>query len=227
MTGLALALALVVAMIIYVRGLMQCMSTTPRIVTPTPHDLTHQQARFALKRVKGKGTGVVATRDSPAWTPIGPYPGLVYTADDHARLVDAGVTDYEYAVEFWDSKPGGAITETMILDPRLRGDFVEGMLPSVTPFINEPAKKQRPNAAWVWNFERHRVELWTSRAVRQGEEVTICYGSAYNRSYPTACTAKKMQPQRYATASSSAQPRAWYDAIVTEAGIDRAPGRRA
>jgi hypothetical protein len=192
--------------------------TTPAEVVETAEDRAHARRMFRLADIEGKGRGLVARRDVPAWTLVGPYPGRVYTYAQHGALKARGVCDDEYAVEFWDSRPGGRIGETVVLDPRVGGEF---RYAGVTPFVNEPSASQRPNVVWVWNFPKHRIELWTSRALRAGDELTVCYGDAYERKYRTRCSEEGVEPARYALGYGARRPRDWYDVVSAD---DVAPG---
>ncbi len=185
-------------------------------VVPTREDLELQKA-FAVVSVPRKGLGVVATRDVPAWTFVAPYPGMVYdpkSYDEHKRRGD--VTD-EYALEFWNSPPGARIDSDWIINPVFDGSMPPEYAKSVAPYINEPAKGQTPNTVWVWNFPRHRIELWTSRRVRAGEELGICYGPVYGRSYKTPCTDPKNEPGRYVIVDATqTRPRQWADLMDSD-----------
>lgn len=185
-------------------------------VVPTREDLKLQKA-FAVVSVPRKGLGVVATRDVPAWTFVAPYPGMVYdpeSYEEHKRRGD--VTD-EYALEFWNSPPGARIDADWIINPVFDGAMPGDYAKSVAPYINEPSKGQTPNTVWVWNFPKHRIELWTSAPVRRGEELGICYGPVYGRNYKTPCTNPKNEPGRYVIVDASqTRPRQWADLMESD-----------
>lgn len=186
----------------------------PHLVVHTKEDVAHAARYVRKKKIPGKGWGVVARRDIPKWTLIGPYPGIVSTEEEHEALKLKGVADDEYAVEFWSSFPGGPISEHMILNPRFRGRMLSTFRKSITPFVNEPDTRKRPNVAWVWNFPKHRIEMWTARRVKKGEELTICYGQYYGRKYNTKCQRKGVElPRRVIGSPHQRKPLNWYDVI--------------
>lgn len=193
-----------------------------RKVTATPEDEAHAARNFEKRKVPGKGWGVVARRRVPKWTLVGPYPGWVCTETHHELMKGRGVADDEYAVEFWKSEPGGPIDEKHIINPRFRGRMSSEFGRCVAPFVNEPDTRKRPNLAWVWNFPRRRVEMWTARAIKKGEELTICYGQYYHRPYNTKCQRKGVELARRAIGTAGQRrPLHWYD--VAPEDIDPRP----
>lgn len=188
--------------------------TAPSEVLWTKEDRAHAARYVRRKKIRGKGWGVVARRDIPKWTLIGPYPGIVSTEEHHESLKKKGVVDDEYAVEFWSSSPGGPISEHMILNPRFKGRMLPVFRGCITPFVNEPDTRKRPNVAWVWNFPKHRIEMWTAKPVKRGEELTICYGQYYGRKYNTKCQRKGVElPRRVIGSPDQRKPLNWYDVI--------------
>lgn len=196
---------------------------------PVPDDdevtLTREDAREELRNVvvratAGKGMGVFARRRLPRWTRVGPYPGRVRPNPEHERLVDLGRIDNEYSLEFWKSRPGGTLREEYTINPRMADGTTPARYAGATPFVNEPSPGAAANLAWVWNFERGRVEMWTARDVEAGEELSICYGTEYGRDYKTSCTSDELP--RMAMGPGDARPRPWYDVVAG----NRDPRRR-
>lgn len=192
----------------------QLDGSVPYEVTPTDEDVANAVALVAVKKVKGKGLGVVARKDIPAHTLLGPYPGKRYTSEEHQRRKRAGVATDEYATDFWTAPVGEDISEDFVLDPMDR-DVLQPEYEFVTPYVNEPGVGQAPNMVWVWNFPRYRLEMWTSRPVRKGEELTICYGAAYRRrGYRTGCSKPGVEPVRHAVARhAQSRPTQYVDAV--------------
>lgn len=158
----------------------------------TPAQLRDVGSKVKLAAVPGKGLGLVARRDLPAHTRVGVYGGKVYPAARHRQLTDAGDTTGKYAADFYQKGPDGKAKDGYIMDP----GSGNGMHPShanvLAAFINEPASGQSPNVVWVRNYAAatERLELWTSKPVRRGDELTACYGGKYPRTYATPCTSK-------------------------------------
>ena len=178
-------------------------------VVPTAADIAHQKGIVAIRNMGAKGLGVVALVDIPAWTPVGPYPGKMYSTKQYEVHMQSGRCHDEYAIEFWDVLPDGSLDYKYIVDP-----FVEKVLDPryacVAPYVNEP-DTTGPNLVWVWNLPKHRTELWTSRAITAGTELTACYGLSYSRKYTTACTIPGKEPVRYViTTPQQRRPRKWH-----------------
>lgn len=137
-----------------------------------------------LSEIPGKGRGVVARVDIPAWTFVGTYPGQRMTEAEYDAAVASGAADPTYAVDFWKPHPRtGRPRGGYLLVPRpahLRG--------AVVPFVNEPTDGP-PSLVWAWNLPRYRLEMWTRVGVPAGQELTVCYGNAgdYPREYSTTC----------------------------------------
>lgn len=188
-------------------------SVVPSEVVATARDIRHAAALVKIQDIPGKGKGVVALTHIPAWTMVGPYPGKVYTIEEHERLKEAGIIDDEYAVEFWSGRVGDKILEDRILNPRMHGGFLPRYATAVAPFVNEPDVNVKPSLVWVWNFPNRRIEMWTRRDVRPGEELSICYGEYYERSYDTKCM--EDEPTRRVIGSPDQKvPKEWHDVIV-------------
>lgn len=195
-------------------------------VKPSASDRRIQADILKVQSVPGKGVGVVARRDLPAWTCLGPYPGKVFTADQHDELKKKGILDHEYALDFFKAVPGAAIMESDVIDPRDAKDLeVPPEFDYPTLYLNEPDSTRRPNVAWVWNFPKRRVEMWTATDVRKGEELVICYGTGYTRSYKTSCEIPGVEHFRYAIGHPrQAKPVLWYDVVGADNRVPTVTG---
>lgn len=211
--------AVLVAVAVATLALAATRHTTPARVTADARDRRQAARYFGVVPVRGKGRGVVALRDVPAWTCLGPYPGAVRTLQAHERLKARGRASDAYAVQFWDSRPGGRIDDTLVIDPAVGGRLAAPYRHAAAAYVNEPAGRQRPNAAWTWNFPRHRVELWTTRPLKRGEEVCAWYGDAYDRGYAVPAAAES--PPRLAVGYRHPLPRPWHAVVNMD---DTAPG---
>lgn len=159
------------------------------VVVPTAADIRAADRLVRVVPVKGKGMGVLARRNIDAFVPIGPYPGERFSNLAHSKRLAAGLTDGKYAVEFWKLQADGMPRCAYVIDPgSARGTLVPPYDGAVTPLVNEPSNGG-PNLMWVWNLPGYRIELWTARPVREGEELTLCYGTdgGYPREYKTSC----------------------------------------
>lgn len=160
--------------------------------TLSTQQLRDIRSKVKLKLMPGKGLGLVARVALPANTRVGIYGGKVYTAKDHGHLVKRGATTGKYSVDFFTSPGanGSKGQEDLIMEPGV-GDGMQRRHANVlAAFINEPGMGQIPNVVWVRNYETNTIELWTTKAVAKGEELTACYGDGYARDYSTPCTAK-------------------------------------
>ena len=185
-------------------------------VRPTKEDMAIARDLVDIRHVGSKGMGVVAKQDIPANTFVGAYAGQRFTYDDHVSRVQAGETTSEYACEFWVHRKGAPahesdVDDAYVLDPlerdangqmRIKLQYVSPVL-----FINEPAHHEMPNMNWVWNIPKYRIEMWTSRPIRAGEELLICYGSAYTRTYRTACSRDGVETWRHVIRTPGEMPR--------------------
>jgi len=179
-------------------------------VDVTPSDRAHARRLVTVVRMGAKGTGLVAKRDLPAFTALGPYPGELLTSRQHAKRRDAGLTDSKFAVDYWRPNANG-VRSGYVIDPgTAAGTLHPRFSAAVAPLVNEPGLKGTPNVIWIWNLPKDRLELWTSRAVRQGEELTVCYGTdgGYARSYRTACVARQgqVEPELHVITRPRAKP---------------------
>jgi hypothetical protein len=153
-----------------------------------------------VANVPGKGRGVVAARNIQAMRFLGTYPGHIFTKAQHDAGVARGELALTYMWQFWDILPDGTVSEDARLDPavvdprtgtaRMAPQFAGAVL----PFVNEPSAPPRlartaaANAAWVYNLPGRSIDLWSTRGIRKGEEVTACYGEGYERNYKHTCT---------------------------------------
>lgn len=165
----------------------------PRLLAE--HRLTSEQVRdvakkVALKHIPGKGLGLVARKALPAHTRVGVYGGKVFSAAEHQRLTDSGVTTGKYAVDFFRRTKDGKVRDDYIMDPGVKNVMHPTHANVLAAFINEPAVGQVPNVVWVRNYKDGTMELWTTHAVPAGQELTACYGTDYERGYRTPCTSK-------------------------------------
>lgn len=185
------------------------------VVKPTAGDVAHAAAFVEVRDMPGKGRGVVARRDIPAWTLVGPYPGVRYTMTEYDQRHSAGKTTAKFVVDYWKSDRLGRINTRYVIDP---GDGAGGVLPAfaaaVAPLVNEPPPGEAPNLVWVWNFARRRIEFWTAVPVRRGQELTVCYGTEgnYPRTYKTSCTRRGVEPYLHVITSRwQTRPEIYYD----------------
>lgn len=165
----------------------------------------------AVKRMPGKGVGVVAARDLPAWVSIGRYPGVRYTRVQFDRRVVQRQSDGTYAVGFYKPDVNGVPRTNYVLDPGTPDGKVDARFAgSVTPLVNEPDPATGPNLVWAWNLPRYAMEMYTLRAVRAGEELTVCYGTqgGYQRDYQTACVVRQaeVEPLLHVVTRPGARP---------------------
>lgn len=164
-------------------------------VVPSAEDTRRAGQLVNIVTYPGKGKSLVARRDIPAWTLLGPYPGTRYTFDQYIKRQGQGLTDGKFGVDFWRVASNGRPSYRYIIDPGDdRGNLLPEFAKAVTPLANEPTTDKLPNLVWVWNIPEYRIEMWTNRAVAAGEELTICYGSEYSRRYKTSCTRKGVEP---------------------------------
>ena len=215
LTTLAIAASLVFVVVVIVwlaRTPDQAPPSVPEVV-PSLQDNERQIKMVTLDSIEGKGLGVRAVEDIPEGTCLGPYPGKVYTMKDHMALKVQGKVDDQYAIEFWDSTPGGTIREGLVVNPMLEGRSLPDKYMCAAPFVNEPGPEDTPNLAWVWNFPKHRVEMWTIRDVKKGEELTICYGQAYPRGYKSNCTQPGVEAPRMAIGREGDTPQDWFRVV--------------
>lgn len=157
------------------------------------HKLTGEQVRdvgskVALRAIPGKGLGLVARRNLPAHTRIGVYGGKLFTAREHQKVTDSGLSTGKYAVDFYRRDRRGRVRDQYVLDPGSGNRMHPTHANVLAAFINEPAATQTPNAIWVRNYTDGTLELWTTAAVPKGRELTVCYGADYARDYKTPCT---------------------------------------
>lgn len=191
------------------------------VVDLTPDDRALAKRLVRVQRVGAKGRGVVAARDIPALTLVAPYPGPRFTTRQHALRLERGVTDGTFAIDFWRPDARGAIRAGYVLDPGRTGrpgqpgqprqpELLPRFADAVAPLVNEPGPTGTPNLLWVWNLPRYRLELWTARDVRRGEELTACYGTdgGYERGYRTACVLRQdsVEPQVHVVVRRGARP---------------------
>lgn len=224
--AIAASLVFVVVVIVWLARAPDAKESPPSVheVVPSLEDNERQIKMVTLDSVDGKGLGVRAVEDIPQWTCLGPYPGKVYTMKDHMALKLQGAVDDQYAIEFWDSTPGGPIREGLVVNPMLDGRSLPDRYMCAAPFVNEPGPEGTPNLAWVWNFPKHRVEMWTTRDVNKGEELTICYGQAYPRHYKSNCTQPGVEAPRLAIGHEGDLPKEWHLVVGAD---NTAPGARS
>jgi hypothetical protein len=149
--------------------------------------------------------GVFAAKDVPQFTFIGVYPGRVYPTAEFAQWLREGKKSLDYAVELWDVETDGTLVEgRFVIDPTRGKSMPDPEFANGTAlYINEPpmaqlnissgkptwnVSKAKPNAMWVFNIAHRRMEVFTSRPVKAGEEIWVCYGANYHRhGYVTSC----------------------------------------
>lgn len=168
-----------------------------------------------LDVVPGKGVGVVAVRDLPRWTFVATYPGRLMTEAQYDDRIRRALTTPTYAVDYM--VPGH------VLDPGGAGGTLDpAHADALAPRINEPGATERPNVAWVWNLPAAKIEMWTLRAVRAGQELTACYGMSggYPRHYCTSCVVR--EPVVHVIRRAGELPRPINEAVTATIGPRRA-----
>lgn len=164
-----------------------------------------------VRRMKGKGWGVKARRDLAAFTMVAVYPGERLTAKQYENKRVQGVSDGKFAVDFWKPDTNGIVRTGYVIDPgNSRGELLPRFSGAVAPLVNEPGPRASPNLVWVWNLPRYRLELWTLKPVRRGEELTVCYGTGggYVRDYHTSCVSRpgEVEPELHVVTRPGARP---------------------
>lgn len=185
------------------------VSNVPRALAEqrlTDDQMRDVASKVRLTSVPGKGLGLVSRVALPAWTRVGVYAGRLFGSRSHHKLKAMGVTTGKYSVDFYKKTRAGAVRENYVLDPGA-GDKLDPRHANVlAAFINEPAVGQKANVVWVRNYATGRMELWTKRSVRAGEELTACYGEDYPRTYKTPCT-KSTDPLHYVSSHGQRVPK--------------------
>ena len=183
----------------------------PAHAAVTAQDRKRSAALVKVVTMPGKGRGVVALRDIPPATLVGNYPGHRHTLQAHGQRMAQGLTDAKYAISFYKLTSNYNANVSYVLDP---GDGRGALLPefaaAVAPYVNEPDARSGPNLVWVWNLPKYRLEMWTARQVRKGEELTVCYGNGggYDRSYVTSCAVRpgEVEPELHVVTQPRAKP---------------------
>lgn len=203
----------------------------PAHAAVTAQDRKRSAALVTVVPMPGKGMGVVAVRDIPPGTLVANYPGHLYTLHAHSQRLAAGRTNAKYAISFYKLTSNHNANVGYVLDP---GDGQGRLLPefaaAVGPYVNEPDVRTGPNLLWVWNLPKYRLEMWTARPVRRGEELTVCYGNGggYDRSYVTSCAARpgEVEPELHVVTRPRAKQPVPYSSLGA-AGVRDAARRLA
>lgn len=107
---------------------------------------------YAIRRIRGKGRGVVATRDVPKGTEIVTCPVIVYDWSDAGRIEKTRLGDYNF--RFGERSPRSCI---------------------VLGAISLCNHSESPNAELVCREDDETMTLVASRAIAVGEEICIRY----------------------------------------------------
>jgi hypothetical protein len=153
-------------------------------------------AKYAkLVDIPGKGKGLVAARDIPRRSVVGAYAGLVFPEKEYDRFLAQGGTTGKYAIEFF-KVVGGKVKDGFVMDP---GGPNDKMLPQyknvVAAYVNEP-DAGLPNCVWTRVVPLKRVVLKALRAIKKGEELSVCYAHDYPRKYKTPCKSPRGKASR-------------------------------
>lgn len=170
----------------------------PTVIVPTPDEFNQERKYTEIRpTIPGKGTGVVARIDIPAFTRVIVYPGIVYSEKQYTRKI------FTYA---WQAPSvsiqrnrRGKLTVTgntdVYVDPGTeRGNLRKAFQVYAGPYINEPSPWESPNLILVHHYAREphaAMEYWTGKeGIKRGQELLVCYGGKYKRQYRTSCTEK-------------------------------------
>ena len=107
---------------------------------------------YAVRRIRGKGRGVVATRDVPAGTEIVTCPVVVYDWSDAGRIEKTRVGDYHF--RFGDRAQRSCI---------------------ILGVISLCNHDESPNAEVVCLEDEEAMRLVALRPIAAGEEICIRY----------------------------------------------------
>lgn len=159
-----------------------------RAVRAREHVVTPEEAEFLRKRVAirdmgtTKGRGVVARHDLQKGEFVGVLAGRVVPDAAHVEMTRTGMTSGRYAMETADKNGFVYVVEPE--EPWTQRAAMR-FKSSVGHYINEPAPGERLNVAWVRNarYDPIRIDCYTARRVKAGEELLIHYGDIYARKY--------------------------------------------
>jgi SET domain-containing protein len=107
---------------------------------------------YAIRRIRGKGRGVVATRDVPAGTEIVTCPVIVYDSADAGRIEKTRLGDYNF--RFGEQSQRSCI---------------------VLGVISLCNHSDRPNAEVVCRADEEAMTLVALQPIAAGEEICIRY----------------------------------------------------
>lgn len=107
---------------------------------------------YAIRRIRGKGRGLVATRDVPAGAEIVTCPVIVYDWTDAGRIEKTRLGDYNF--RFGDHSQRSCI---------------------VLGVISLCNHADAPNARLVCNEDEETMSLVALREIAMGEEICIRY----------------------------------------------------
>ncbi len=146
--------------------------------TPKDIQLTVKPSRHGL--------GCFVDADIPAQSCVGVYPGQIIS--DKRLALKMGQLPFEqqravgrYLVQ---SRLHSTDKSCCYLDPTgPHGGLDKTFVDNPALYLNEPDTDQTTNVHSVWNYDTGRLELWTSRDVKAGEELLVHYGTSYARDY--------------------------------------------
>jgi hypothetical protein len=162
-----------------------------------PAEIHSNRRDFEIRRVTHDGRpmrGVFAKRgiaQHECALYMGVYPGHRTAIEEWRRKVKAYAVRHAVTPESakWTLNQITFSLERVdpgyLLDP---SDADGGWLPEFSTHLaglaNEPPPGRAAVAVFAYNRVRERFEVWLTKAVREGEEIHISYGSRYRRDYP-------------------------------------------
>jgi hypothetical protein len=141
--------------------------------------------------IKGKIKGVVALKDIPKYTQIDDYKGVnktnkqaLYIAQKIHRQ-NKKLTGSEYMLENQTLLDTNG--ESMILVPVWQSGKNAGEInpkyDSIAARVNETFPGEHMNSVLAANYDKETLTLLTVEPIKAGEQLTICYGSIFDRHY--------------------------------------------